>query len=82
MVCRLRNATGKLRKNAAEINPNPHHNPDLNPNRNPIPHLFFCMLYTSSTQTFSLPTGLNSWTLGPFNVFILLNGWCVRLSML
>jgi len=26
-------------------------------------------------QTFSFPTGLILWTLGPFNEFILLNGW-------
>jgi len=26
-------------------------------------------------QTFSFPTGLIPRTLGPFNVFILLNGW-------
>ena len=26
-------------------------------------------------QTFSFHTGLIPWTLGPFNVFILLNGW-------
>jgi len=25
--------------------------------------------------TFSFPTGLIPWTLGPFNVFILLSGW-------
>jgi len=26
-------------------------------------------------RTFSFPTGLILWTLGPFNEFILLNGW-------
>jgi len=35
-----------------------------------------------SPQTFSLPTGLSPRTLGPSNVFILLNGWICLLDVL
>jgi len=44
---------------------------------------FWTQDFGSSLKIFSFPTGLIPRTLGPFNVFILLNGWlCLHVSRL